>query len=163
MIQCGGCMSESRESGSIYIVIKEEIMNLGTPSVSFAQETNVIFRESTVPFDTIVKDWLSDNHNYLEVSQNRASRSATFKRACNSGTSTSPSQELLDAIAHKLLRCPKCKCQVATAENYKARLTAGPHTEGMGTRTFASVEVTLVCYKCGSETRVDNWKDHLSE
>jgi hypothetical protein len=133
-------------------------MNLGTPSLSFAPEANVTFRESALPFDNIVKNWLSDNHDYHEVSRNRSSRSVTFKRACSAGTSTSPSPELLEAVAKKLLKCPKCKGQIGTAENYKAKLTDEVQAEGRTGRVFVSEEVTLVCYKCGSETRVDNWK-----
>jgi len=134
-------------------------MNQGTPSLSFAPEANVIFRETALPFDSVIKGWLSDNPNYYEISQNRSQRSATFRRSCNPGTSTTPSPELVEAIAHKLLKCPKCKCQVGAAENYKARFTDGPQAG----RTFVSDKVTLVCYKCGSETRVDNWKDHLTD
>ncbi len=137
-------------------------MNQGTPSLSFAPEVNVVFRESVTPFDYVVKDWLSDNRNYVEVSQNRASRSAIFKRSCNSGTSTSPSIELQEAIARKSLKCPKCKCPVGTAENYKAKLSDESQTKGTTTMAFVSEEVTLVCYKCGSETRVGNWRAHLT-
>lgn len=136
-------------------------MNLGTPNLSFAPEATVVFRESALPFDTIIKDWLSDNPNYYEVSNNRASRSATFGRFCNSGTSTSPSPELSEALAQKLLKCPKCKCQISTAENYKAKLTDKLQGAGQTIREFVSEEVTLICYKCGSETRVDNWRAHL--
>ncbi len=136
-------------------------MNLGTPSLSFALVADVVFRESSLPFDTIIKDWLSDNNNYSEISRNRLSRSATFKRCCNSGTSTCPSPELMEAIARKLLKCPKCKCQVGTAENYKAKLVESPQDGGQSSMVFSSEKVTLVCYKCGSETRVDNWRAHL--
>jgi hypothetical protein len=137
-------------------------VNLGTPNLSFAPDVNVTFRESAIPFDTIIRDWLSDNRNYVEVSQNRASRSALFKRSCNSGTSTSPSPELRDALSRKLLQCPKCKFPVGTAENYKAKLSAGPRGREPATAVFVSEEVTLVCYKCGSETRVGNWRAHLT-
>jgi hypothetical protein len=138
-------------------------MNLGTPSVSFAPETEVLFRESVMPFENVVRGWISDNPNYYEISKNRSSRSATFKRSCNSGTSTSPSLELVEALAQKLLQCPKCKSRVGTAENYKAKLTDRPRAGGQIAGAFISDEVTLVCYKCGSETRVDNWKAHLRE
>lgn len=138
-------------------------MNQGTPSLSFAPEVTVVFRESVTPFDYAVKDWLSDNRNYVEVSQNRASRSAFFKRSCNPGTSTSPSLELQEAIAHKLLKCPKCKCPVGTAENYKAKLSNESKAQGPTTTVFVSEEVTLVCYKCGSNSRVGDWRAHLTE
>jgi hypothetical protein len=134
-------------------------MNQGTPSLSFAPEANVFFRETALPFESAIKGWLSDNPNYYEISNNRSSRSAIFKRSCTPGTSSTPSVELVEAIARKLLKCPKCNCQVSAAENYKAKFTEGPQAN----RTVVSDEVTLVCYKCGSETRVDNWKDHLTE
>jgi len=161
MIQCDGFMTESRDRLHIYCYKGKKIMNLGNPSVSFAPEAKVIFKESAMPFDNIVKSWLSDNPNYFEVSQNRSSRLVTFKRSCNSGTSTSPSLDLLEAIAQKLLKCLKCKCQVGTAENYKAKLVDRLKEGGQTTTEFVSDEVTLVCYKCGAETRVDNWKAHL--
>lgn len=137
-------------------------MNLGTPGISFAPEANVIFRESVMPFDDVVKSWISDNHNYYEVSRNRSLRSVTFRTSCNAGTSTSPSPELVEAIARKLLKCPKCNCQVGTAENYKAKL-ADRLVGGRTIKVFVSEEVTLVCYKCGLETRVTDWKAHLKE
>jgi hypothetical protein len=133
-------------------------MNLGTPSLSFAPEASVTFRESAMPFDDIVKDWLSDNRNYHEVLRNRSLRSVTFKRVCNAGTSTSPSPELLEAVAQKSLKCPKCKGRIGTVENYKAKLTGTVPAEGQAAGAFVSEQVTLVCYKCGSETRVDNWR-----
>lgn len=57
---------------------------------------------------------------------------------------------------------PKCNRRVVAAEHYKAKFTDKPQAEGQAIRQFLGYEVTLVCYKCGSETRVDNWRKYLA-
>jgi hypothetical protein len=146
----------------MYIVVKGKIMNLGTPPVTFAPEAAVAFRESPVPFDQIIMDWLRDNPKYQEVSRDRTLRLVTFKNPGNRDTGTSPCPELLQAVAGNRLKCPKCGRQVRTAENYKAKFTDKILAGGQPSRQFLGEEVTLICYKCGAETRVDNWRDFLA-
>lgn len=136
-------------------------MNLGNPCVSIDPEARVIFPASDLPFDNLVKAWLSDNPKYHEVSKNEAYRLVTFQNFGVMGTGTSPNLELLAALASRLLKCPKCGGSVSATENYKARFTDSPQAAGQPIRQFVSDEVTFVCYKCGSENRVSNWRDHV--
>jgi|SRR5271157_372022 hypothetical protein len=136
-------------------------MNVGNPGVTIDPEACVIFPASDLPFDNLVKAWLSDNPQYHEVSKNEALRFVTFRNFGVIGTGTSPNLELLAALASKLLKCPKCGGSVSATEDYKARFTDSPQVEGQPIRQFVSDAVTLVCYKCGSENRVSNWRNHL--
>jgi hypothetical protein len=136
-------------------------MNSGNPCVSIDPEAIVIFQESDLPFDNLVGAWLSDNPKYHEVSKNEAMRLVTFRNFGVIGMGTSPNLELLDAVASGLLKCPKCKRSIRTIENYKVTFTDRLQAGGQTMRLFVSDEVTLVCYKCGSEKRVNNWRDHL--
>ncbi len=137
-------------------------MNQGNPPVTFAPEATVTFRESEVPFDKMVESWLSDNPKYHVVSKDVTSRLVTFRNSGSRDTGTSPSPELLEAVAGNMLTCPKCKRRIRTAENYKAKFIDIVQAGGQTVRQFLGDEVTLVCYKCGSETRVDNWKAFLT-
>lgn len=136
-------------------------MNVGSPCVSVDPEACVIFPASDLPFDNLVKAWLSDNPTYHAVSKDEAYRLATFRNFGVTGTGTSPNLELLAALASRQLKCPKCGRSVSATENYKARFTDSPQPVGQPIRQFVGDEVTLVCYKCGSENRVGNWRDHL--
>jgi hypothetical protein len=136
-------------------------MNVGNPSVSFDPKACVIFPASDLPFDNLVTAWLFDNPAYYVVSKDEAYRLATFRNFGVTGTGTSPDPELLAALASRLLKCPKCGGSVSATENYKARFTDRPQAVGQPTRQYVSDAVTLVCYKCGSEIRVGNWRDHI--
>ncbi len=54
-------------------------MNTGDPCTSIDPQTTVLFRASEEPLDKLVKDWLSDNPKYHEVSLNKPLRIATFR------------------------------------------------------------------------------------
>ncbi len=136
-------------------------MNSGNPCLSVDPEASVIFRANDLPIDTSAKAWLSDNPTYHQASKNEDLRLATFKNFGVTGMGTSPDVALLEALASRLLKCPKCKRSVSTTEHYKATFTDSPQAGGQTIRRFVSDEVTLVCYKCGSEKRVTNWRDHL--
>jgi hypothetical protein len=136
-------------------------MNSGNPCVSIDPEVSVLFQESDVPVDNLVRAWLSDNPNYHEVSKNETLRLVTFRNFGVVGMGTSPNLELLDAVASGSVKCPKCKNSIKATENYKAAFTDSLQRGGEKMRLFVSDEVTLVCYKCGSEKRVSNWRDHL--
>jgi len=138
-------------------------MNLGNPCVSVDPEASVVFPESDLPFDNLVKAWLSDNPRYHEVLKDEAHRSATFRNFSVTGTGTGPDLELLGALASRILKCPVCGGSVSATENYKARFADSPQAVGQPIRQFVSDEVTLICYKCGSESRVGNWRNHKRE
>jgi|GEM_PF-3521425 hypothetical protein len=136
-------------------------MNVGNPCVSIDPEACVIFPASALPFDALVKAWLSDNPAYHEVSKNEPLRMVTFRNFGVAGTGTGSNDELLAALASRLLKCPTCGARVSATENYKARFVDAPRAAGPPLRRFVSDEVTLICYKCGSENRVGNWRSHL--
>ncbi len=136
-------------------------MNFGNPSISIDPEACVIFPASDLPFDNLVNAWISDNPKYHEVSRDKVNRLVTFRNFGVTGMGTNPNLELLAALASRILKCPKCGSSISATENYKARFTDGPQAVGQAIRQFVSDAVTLVCYKCGSENRVSNWRDHI--
>jgi DNA-directed RNA polymerase subunit RPC12/RpoP len=139
-------------------------MNNGTPCNAVEPELDVSFTSSRRPLELLIKDWLSDNPNYQELFRDGTARVVRFRTLLAGCTSSGPLSEFQSAMANKLLNCPKCKSRILASENFKVNYsykTAVPG--GLEVRQYAGDEVTLVCYKCGAETRVNNWRNYLTQ
>jgi hypothetical protein len=139
-------------------------MNCGTPCNAVEPELDVSFTSSKRPLELVIKDWLSDNPNYQELFRDGSARVVRFRTLEAGNANSGPLDEFQSAMASKLLNCPKCKQPILASENYKAKYSyTAAVPGGLEVRRYVSEEVTLVCYKCGAETRVDNWRNHLTQ
>jgi DNA-directed RNA polymerase subunit RPC12/RpoP len=139
-------------------------MNCGTPCNAVEPELDVSFASSKRPLDVMVKDWLSDNPNYQELFRDGTARVVRFRTLVAGSANSGPLSEFQSAMAGKLLNCPRCKSPILASENFKVKYSyKAALPGGLEVRHYVGDEVTLVCYKCGAETRVDNWRKHLAQ
>lgn len=138
-------------------------MNCGTPCNAVEPELDVSFASSKRPLDMMVKDWLSDNPNYQELFRDGTARLVRFRTLVAGSVKSCPLTEFQSAMASKLLNCPRCKSPILASENFKVKYSYKAAVPGgLEVRRYVGDEVTLVCYKCGAETRVDNWRNHMT-